>query len=342
MERKQFLRGLGLAGAASLIPFKRVLADVGNAEQKPTACTLIPSETAGPFPLDLTENTYYFRQDVQEDRTGAPLKVRLKILGKENCAPMTNVRVNIWHCDKDGVYSGYETAMNPGGTADTKWLRGYQMTDANGIVEFNTIFPGWYSGRICHIHFKVTVSSSYSAVSQLTFDIAGKNALYAAYPSLYTKGADPMTIAQDNIFSDGVAYQLASLEQDTSTGDWTTYLEVTVAGTGTGGTGTGIGHIEKENAKQFSLGQNYPNPHRGSTTIPFSIVKAASKVKFEIFDLAGRKIKELPQGVLGVGDYTTTVDLSALNITQGNYIYQIQVENSDGIYRDCKMMTAAR
>lgn len=339
MERKQFLRGLGLAGAASLIPFKKVLADVAGEEQKPTACTLIPTETEGPFPLDLTENSYYFRQEIMEDRTGAPFTVRIKILGKDNCTPMTNVRVNIWHCDKDGIYSGYAGGMNQGGSTSTKWLRGYQMTDANGIVEFKTIFPGWYSGRLCHIHFKVTVSSSYSAVSQLTFDIPTKNALYAAYPALYTHGADPMTVAQDNVFSDGVTYQTATLTQDAN-GDWNTYLEVTVSGSGTGGNGTGIGHLEKENAKQFSLGQNYPNPHNGVTTIPFTIVKSGSKVKFEIFDLSGRKVKEIDKGTVATGDHTETINLSAMGIALGHYIYQIQVENGDGVYRECKMMTA--
>lgn len=328
MERKDFLRGIGLAGMASVIPFRKTLA----------ACTVIPPETEGPFPLDLSANTYYFRTDVKEDRTGAPLTLRLKILGEDNCTPMTNVRVNIWSCDKDGVYSGYATPQNAGGSADTKWLRGYQMTDANGEVEFKTIFPGWYSGRICHIHFKVTMSSTSSRISQLTFDIPTKNAIYAAFPALYTKGADPMTIASDNIFSDGVEYQTATLTGNPTDG-YSSYLEVTVPGAGDGS--TSIGHFEKENNKQFSLGQNYPNPHQGVTTIPFTLIKAAN-VKFDIFDLSGRRVKQIDLGSLNAGEHTLRIDFSGYGLAMGNYAYQIQVINNDGHYHSFKMMTALK
>lgn len=336
MERKQFLRGIGLVGAASLFPFSKVFSGNGNDEEKPTACTLIPTETAGPFPLDLTANTYYFRQDLREDRTGTVLNLKLKILGEDNCSPLANVRVNVWMCDKDGTYSGYATPQNPGGTADSKWLRGYQMTDANGEVTFKTIFPGWYSGRICHIHFQVYVSSSYAAISQLSFDIATKNALYAANSSLYTKGADPMTFASDNIFSDGYTYQLATLTQNTS-GEYDSYLEVTVRGSGS----TGIGHAEKQAAKQFLLGQNYPNPHIGQTTIPFTL-KNTAEVKLDIFDLAGRKVYTVDRGILAAGDYTVDLNLNSIGLVTGNYAYQIQIMNSDGVFKDCKLMTVKR
>jgi protocatechuate 3,4-dioxygenase beta subunit len=337
MERKDFLRGIGLAGAVSLIPFRKVLAGIGAAPEaaaKPTSCTLIPSETAGPFPLDLSANTTYFRQDVREDRVGVQLNLKLKISGLENCAAMPNLRVNIWHCDKDGIYSGYDNAMNAGSTTAT-YLRGYQMTDANGIVEFITIFPGWYSGRLCHIHFQVYVSTAYAAVSQLTFDISAKNALYAANASIYTKGADPMTVATDNVFSDGVSYQTATLTPNTTTGGYDAYLEATIQGSGT----TGIGHIEKENAKNFSLGQNYPNPYKGSTTIPFTLV-GKGDVRIELFDLSGRKVGLLEQDNMSIGDHTMELNLSKMNLAHGNYIYQFSVTNSNGVFRESKMMTA--
>ena len=125
-----------------------------SAQSERSNCVLVPSETPGPFPLDLTENTFFFRQDIREDRAGVPLRQKIRIVGADNCDPMPNVRVNIWHCDRDGDYSGY-AAM---GSEGQNYCRGYQMTDANGECEFLTIFPGWYPGRTTHVHFQVHVS----------------------------------------------------------------------------------------------------------------------------------------------------------------------------------------
>jgi protocatechuate 3,4-dioxygenase beta subunit len=177
----------------------------------PDACTL--SETECLFLLDLTTNSFYFRKAVSETKTGVPLTVKPRIIGASNCLPMKNVRVNIWHCDKYGIYSGYAGGMNQGDTADSTFCPGYQFTDNDGVATFTTIFPGWYSGRVCHIHFKVTVSTSYAAVSQLSFQVTEKNALYTVNPTLYTKGADPQSIATHNIFSDGYATSIDNADQ---------------------------------------------------------------------------------------------------------------------------------
>ena len=335
MKRNEFLKGIGLAGLGAALPWEKAKA-ITEPAGKTTTCVLIPTETAGPFPLDLTANTTFFRQDVKETKTGVPLNVKLKIIGNGNCLPMSNLRVNIWHCDKDGLYSGYDQTNNPG-QAGLTYLRGYQFTDANGEVEFMTIFPGWYSGRICHIHFQVWVSSSYAAISQLTFDINTKNGIYTSNSSLYTKGADPMTLASDNIFSDGYQYQLATLTPNTTTGGYDANLEVTIVGNGT----TGIGHLEKENAKQFVLGQNFPNPYSEQTTIPFSLTKT-SYVTLELFDLQGRKVANIQKEGLTSGNHIISINPSNMGIVAGSYIYQFTVNNADGIFRECKMMTAIK
>ncbi len=164
MKRKDFLKLTSFLGASAVVG--GAAAKAGRATSPlspPDNCVLIPTETAGPFPLDLTENTAFFRQDIRENKTGAQLNLKLKIIGANNCLPLQNVRVNIWHCDKDGLYSGYSQNNNQG-QAGLTYLRGYQMTDAGGNVEFVTIFPGWYTGRICHIHFQVYVSSVYAAI----------------------------------------------------------------------------------------------------------------------------------------------------------------------------------
>ena len=331
-NRRDFLKIAGLAGAAGLLPLGKVFS-ANSATGQSNTCTLIPTETAGPFPLDLTANTFYFRQDIREFKTGVQLNLRLKILGENNCGPMPNLRVNIWHCDKNGLYSGYDQTNNAGQTGFT-YLRGYQMTDANGEVEFITIFPGWYPGRICHIHFQVYVNSNYAAISQLTFDIATKQAIYTANSSLYTHGIDPTTLNADNVFSDGYAYQIVTPTQNFSTGGYDAYLEVTIHGSGL----VGVGNIEKENAKQFILGQNFPNPYVDQTTIPIHL-KRQSDVTLDLYDLSGRKVAEVLRSNMAPGDQQIIIDLKALGLPTGNYVYQVQVENESGVYRDCKVMT---
>lgn len=328
MNKRAFLKTTGLLGIASLTPFGKIFAK--NSPLGIGDCTLIPSETAGPFPLDLTANSAFFRKDVRESKTGVQLNLKMKIIGVENCEPMQNVRVNIWHCDKDGNYSGYDSQ------AGQAYLRGFQMTDANGEVEFITIFPGWYPGRTCHIHFQVYVSSAYAAISQLTFDHETKNALYAANASIYTKGADPVTPLNDGVFSDGYAYQLATLTPNTGTGGYDSFLEVAVQGSGT----LGVGYTEMQNAKQFALGQNFPNPYFEATTIPFTLYQR-SDVTIELWDMMGRKIATIARPGLDDGAHSINIDLKALGgIPTGSYVYQFEVGNADGVFRDCKLMTS--
>lgn len=332
-NRRTFLKSTGLLGLTSLVPFKQVFAQPEEPVNTKASCTLIPTETAGPFPLDLTENSTFFRQDIKESKTGVPLQVKLKIIGADNCAAMPNLRVNIWHCDKDGLYSGYDVANNAG-QAGLTYLRGYQITDANGEVTFNTIFPGWYNGRICHIHFQVYVSSSYAAISQLTFDVTTKNSIYTNNSSLYTKGTDPMSLSNDNIFSDGYSYQMATLTPNSTTGGYDAYLEVTINGSGT----VGLGHIEKESEKQFTLQQNYPNPYESETTIPF-ILKQAGEVTLELWDFNGKRIYRSGSKSFVSGTHHTSLQLSALGIKPGNYVYQLIVKNDHGVFVQNKVMT---
>ena len=68
-----------------------------------------------------------------------------------SCTPLSDAKVDIWHANSQGVYSGIQDA----GTGEKNFLRGYQITNANGTVQFTTIYPGWYEGRAIHIHVKV-------------------------------------------------------------------------------------------------------------------------------------------------------------------------------------------
>lgn len=333
MNRKSFLRGLGLFGVGTVVAPKISPLSAGShlTGPMPPNCVLIPSETAGPFPLDLSENQTFFRQDVREDRTGAEHTVRIKVIGQDNCLPMPNVRVNIWHCDKDGNYSGYSNQ-----SAFT-YLRGYQWTDANGEVSFTTVFPGWYPGRICHIHFQVWVSSVYAAISQLTYPIPEKNQIYADHADLYTKGVDPLSFNQDGIFADGYAYQLATLTTNAETGVYESYLEVTVQGTGI----TGLAEAEPETGGQFTLLQNHPNPFLDHTTIPFQLNTQAD-VTLELWDLQGRKLHEVKRSGLDPGRHEMAIDFQRLGLLPASYVYQLVVQTAKGRFTKVKRMTCVK
>ncbi|WP_239333967.1 intradiol ring-cleavage dioxygenase [Frankia sp. CiP3] len=124
-----------------------------------STCVLTSEVTEGPYWLDNS----LVRKDITEGKSGAALTLRLTVVDyKNSCAPLANAAVEIWHCDAWGYYSGFTTA-GPGGSAPAEdgvgnektYLRGIALTNSSGVVEFKTIFPGWYSPRAVHIHCKV-------------------------------------------------------------------------------------------------------------------------------------------------------------------------------------------
>ncbi len=135
-----------------------------------SACTLTPSlvevegtpqQIEGPYFVDDVPNRSDIRIDTSNRsvQEGTPLRLILHVYdvndsdgdGTGSCTPLKDVKVDIWHSNSQGVYSGVQDA----GTSENDFLRGNQMTDDNGTVQFATIYPGWYEGRAIHIHVKV-------------------------------------------------------------------------------------------------------------------------------------------------------------------------------------------
>ena len=134
------------------------------------SCVVRPAVTEGPYFVDEKLN----RSDIRGDRQGALLALTFNVarITSSSCTALQGATVDIWHCDAAGQYSDIS---DPGfNTKGQTWLRGYQTTNANGQAAFTTIYPGWYSSRAVHIHFKIrtTTSSnqSYEFTSQLFFD----------------------------------------------------------------------------------------------------------------------------------------------------------------------------
>lgn len=159
------------------------------------SCRVTASQAEGPFYFDAGA----IRSDVREDRRGVPLRVAIRVREAGDCAPLPDAVVDIWHCDASGVYSGFDAGEGE------RFLRGAQVTDRNGAVEFLTIYPGWYPGRTPHIHAKVHLDRRTMLTTQLYFDDAISERVYARPP--YEPGRDA-TNRGDGIFDPSLVLAL--------------------------------------------------------------------------------------------------------------------------------------
>jgi len=177
------------------------------------SCTLTPEETEGPYYFDAES----IRSDIREDRPGVPLRLALRVMDNDTCAPVSDAVVDIWHCDARGIYSGFGAASTGGGPgggsgsgpADSEtYLRGAQVTNSEGIVEFVTIYPGWYRGRTVHIHAKVHVDNATVLITQLYFEEAANDAVSTRAPYSEDAGRDTSN-DDDTIFDDRLLLTLS-------------------------------------------------------------------------------------------------------------------------------------
>ena len=172
-----------------------------------TVCRSWAEQDEGPYHLDQQPE----RRDVVEDREGVALQLGLR-LTRAGGAPSDGAVVEIWQCDALGRYSGFPppdpeavvtsaTAPRAAYLPDQTFLRGGQRTDRAGMVEFRTIYPGWYPGRTVHIHVMVHVDGQV-LTSQLYFPEETSDDVFGREPYATRPGRDT-TNASDEIFGTG-------------------------------------------------------------------------------------------------------------------------------------------
>ena len=164
------------------------------------------------------------RSDIRADPSdntmsaGTPLTIAVQVVrvNGNTCVPLANAAVDVWQCNALGVYS--DVADSSGSTRGKKFLRGYQTTDANGNVAFTTVYPGWYSGRAVHIHFKVrsdiNARNGQEVTSQWFFDEAMNDQVFTAAPYSSRPNRN-IRNANDSIFRQSGAQLLLPLTKTT-------------------------------------------------------------------------------------------------------------------------------
>lgn len=171
------------------------------------ACVLIPTATEGPC----TEAADQVRKDISEGYTGLPMRLALRVVDA-SCNPIAGAKVKIWHTQITGSYSGNTPndgmCLKSAAEGQKHYFRGVQTTDADGRVDFDSCFPGWYRSRTVHIHFTVTLNGR-SFTSQLVFDQALVAEIFATHAEYKQFGQPDTTNATDNVVkADPAAYTL--------------------------------------------------------------------------------------------------------------------------------------
>lgn len=167
----------------------------------PGACVIVAETTDGPC----TTATDLIREDISEGWDGLPVRLMLKIVDT-GCNPLAGVSVKVWHTNNEGSYSG-QTPNNGMCLLDQDYSaedfhRGVQMTNGEGVVAFDTCYPGWYRGRAVHIHFQVYTEDTTYNISQIYFPEAITAEIFAGEP-IYSDYGQPDTVfANDSILED--------------------------------------------------------------------------------------------------------------------------------------------
>jgi protocatechuate 3,4-dioxygenase beta subunit len=157
------------------------------------------SQTLGPCYADVN----LVRQDVTEGLVGLPMRLMFLLIDANTQQPIENASVEIWFANVDGVYSG-ETPSEICNAYDEDvmqqaFMRGIQYADADGIVQFDVVYPGWYSGRTPHIHVRIGLDDEELLLTQVYFPDELNAFIYPTHPDYEHRGVNDTTNETDRI-----------------------------------------------------------------------------------------------------------------------------------------------
>jgi protocatechuate 3,4-dioxygenase beta subunit len=174
----------------------------GAASASP-ACALTCELIQGPCYDATSEN----RSDISDGLPGLPMRMQLRLLD-ESCKPIAGALVEVWHASPVGKYSGNDAAHeaiafcteNDPDFTSHEYFRGKQTSNENGVVTFDSCFPGWYHGRAIHVHAMVTVNGHAFLTTQLCFDDALNEDICTTQTIYASRGKIETTDRNDRTF----------------------------------------------------------------------------------------------------------------------------------------------
>lgn len=215
LNRRDALTLVAVTAAGGTLMSRAAFAQETNAA---TESTLMPGADVCVITPEVTEGPYYFdpkleRADITEGRPGVATTIKLQVVDAL-CQPLGGARVDIWHCDATGVYSGYANQTGGVDTTGETFMRGTLFANDHGVVEFQTVYPGWYSGRTTHVHFKVFLDETTVLTGQIFFPDALSQYLYENIEPYKARGSDRDTLnANDNIATQATRASFAYVKE---------------------------------------------------------------------------------------------------------------------------------
>jgi protocatechuate 3,4-dioxygenase beta subunit len=174
------------------------------------ACILTPDMTEGPFFIEekLNRGDLVMGETAEAVVMATPLALTIGVYKVDGmtCTPLPGLQVDIWHADALGVYSDVASGfVQSTDTRGKKFLRGYQITNESGLVDFATIYPGWYMSRTIHVHFKIRMpmggNAAYDFTSQMFFDEKISKEVLSTGPYAKAPGTRSVFNDDDHIFN---------------------------------------------------------------------------------------------------------------------------------------------
>lgn len=213
------------------------------------------------------------------EEPGTRIHITGIITAKDCQTPIKNAIVDVWHANNDGCYTLFQNCENGNPENDSYNLRGIMITDEEGQYAFETVLPGYYTGRPRHFHYKVTTPSGLEHVTQCYFE--SDEFLDANFIDSHKSLVIPLIESQNklegsfNITMDEEADELS------------------------------INNIHYSYNNDFSINSSYPNPFNNLIKINFEI-KLEGFVGIDIFDVEGKWVKSLIGEHKTIGKYTAS------------------------------------
>lgn len=320
-----------ISGAASGAAASTPITMVGSASQWIEATSFTPSAT-GTYTASYVVSSDSVDVDLSNNTGTMMWEVTDSEYGKDDGA--MSGTFGAFDDDGDGIDDPYELVVEYELNAPMD-ITAIKACFGDGTADGTELYYNLYTedgaGAFVPVYDGVTIPvPTYTLSTADLTSAGGANWVELPLPTVYT--ADPGTLPTAAVYA-VVGYEIDPVEFAVSgtAADTSNYL--TVFGTTAGETNyfvtskpmmrlwEGPVSVDEETAN-VALGTAYPNPTAGFTSIPFTLINAAS-VKFVVTDVTGKVIENSNLGVKSAGEHR--IDFDGANLSSGIYYYSVIV-----------------